>query len=649
MPFVPDKPTTFVPDAPEESLLDKAGSYARAGLSGLNRGLFALPHRAGLTRALGKAMFPDLSPEEAEAKVEFRHLASERKNPITASMGGAVGVTPYMMAVPGAGGLLATAGTQGAVASNLLSESNTLGGSLWDTVKGAAGGLVAQGLPMAMGKAESTFERAAARHALKGTGASPSEIAMLRDKVGTEYGDVGLEAGRAARNLRTPEGNQVLGPLTNPPAKLENIGKVATHYGPQVDEIVAQADRARPGAVDMDAVLGRFHKEAAALDTGPERAFAGGRNAEKAADLLAAFRSEVKGYKPTSTNVELGAPPQGRLGLPTNELVAGPEATFPAPRQIGTEVAYQGGLPLTHTSLQAGPEVVTSRARVQPGSQLDMMHQRDPRVPARSLLPDEPVGQTVGVQRDMFGTPSGAAVPNGPLMTQDPGVAQSVAGQGRMNAPSFPERAPPAPTSTNVVPKQMDVAEAIAFKRWLQDDVYTTSRQMNPERPAEAISKSPELRFKQKLASIFRDESEKAVGVALPDKAQAFADANRNYNEAMTWKYILENQANKHAAKGSSLDLSNYATRHLLFPMVAGGAATGNTGVGLALAGATLAGEVGSHAAGVYGHPLASALYGGLEKQAGRAATMTPNQAQTVTQMLAAMLASKKKESNDAP
>lgn len=637
--FDPDKYLGATPKPKEETLGEKALGYVSSGLSGLNRGLFALPHRAGLTRALGKTLFPNLTPEEAEAKVEFRHLPSERKNPMTASLGAGLGVTPYMALIPGAAGPIAMGATQGAVAGNLLSESNTLGGSLADTGVGAATGAATSALPVAMGKLSEKLNRTRLRQTVKGAGVTPDDVATLREKVGTPYGDVGVEAGAAAVNLKTPSGKPIVETFQPPDVKLKRLGEAANYWGPRVGELAKEADSISPGSVDVDTILNRMGRHVSEMDTGPERAFAGGKNAERAAELLAAFRKEAKGYRATSTNVELGAPPQGRLGLSTTELVPGPEATFPAPRQIGTDVAYQGGLPITGTSLHAGPESVmfrpaSSSPSIQQRALLDELTSGRPRaIPPES----KPVGQTLGIQRDMFGTPSGAAVPNGPLMTQDPAIAQSVAGQGRINQPSFPERALPTAISTNVTPKTMDVREAIAFKRWLQDEVYTTARRTNPNRPADAIRKDPDLLFKQKLANVFKEEAEKGFERAMPHKATAFAEANGKYSDLMDFEFIISNSANKAASKPSSGDVSRYGYRAFLYPAIAGAAATGN----LPVAGAAAGGELAHILAQRYGHQAAAAT---AKAAAGGAERMSRIDPQLPMQVLLAELLRSKKE-----
>lgn len=599
----------------------------KAALSGINAGLTS-PLRLGYASThIGHLLYPDLPLKEAKAKVEFRNLDAERKAPDTAGFMSGLGTLPYTMFGPtGAEGVGGTAlhlgkqlfggGLQGATSAALLDESK----DPWEKAKhigaGFGFGTAGAAFPKVAWSAEQGLEKLSARHFLKASGAaSESEIQALRGAVGSRHGDIGLDAGRSARNLTVPGTetpgffdagleNRVITAGSSPKTNLERLGKIEDHYGPQIDEIAAKVDAAKRGAVDLDGLLARVEQEASGMNSAPDRAFNKGEAGAKARQLIDDFRKEIKQQNQVSSEIQYPEPMQGNLGVRPQELVPGPEVTLPPQRQIGNEVEIQQGMPLTRTT---GPEAVAT-----PTPEATRFTFDKPYVP--------PVGEPI--QREMFGPPLSTAVEGAPVMVQDPAIAQSVARQGNFqNDPSFPPRDPVTETGRTY---GMDLSEAIAFKRWLQRDVNKTANEKNPTRPQTAIDLDPDLQFKQSLSRIFKNEAERAVETHLPSEYSRFTKANSETHQAMNWYPMFMGAANRYALPGGGFQPSNLAGRRLLGGVVGAGLgggighlSGGVPGASLGAAAGALASEGLIHAGERFGHPLMATMARDLQAKAG--------------------------------
>jgi hypothetical protein len=626
---------------------------AKAAPSAFNKGLFSLPRQFGGTRALGKILYPDLPPEKAQMMVELRNVEDEKKAPFTSAVFSGLGTMPYNALIPGSG-----VATQGALSGALLSEAPDLYGKARDMAEGAFFGKFMEGAPRALGWAEGKLTDAASRSSLKATGAGEAENAILREKFGTPYGDVGLDAGRIVDSLAVPEApkpkatgnvlsrwwNSIQNPAprgpkgtTLPDAKrpmvgptddatdiLANAGKIDSHYTPILREITDAVDLKRSNAIDLDSLFGRVEKAVEAADTSPSRAFGGGAAGVDARRLLQEFRDEATRARPTSTNVRFGEGETGSLGLPVEgPITAGPGVTQPAPRQVATELVQQEGLPLTRTQLQAGPETVPPRSQYTPyepaeyGTNWSGNKAKPVEAPPQ---PPEAIGQTVGVQRDMFGTPEARLVEGNPIYQQDPPTAQGLARQQQMSpGPSVPEIPGPSPTTVNFDPARMSLSEALNFKRWLQREVNLTGSQRNPFKPEAAIAMSPDLQLRQRIAGILKDEAESAVQTHAPELYAPFLEANNQLHSLLTVLPTLQRGQNRMSAAGEGFKASRYAGRSL-----AGG--VGGAGFGFAaghpiagaLAGAGIMGIEGlQFLGGKYGHQLAAATERNMAAKAG--------------------------------
>jgi hypothetical protein len=445
------------------------------------------------------------------------------------------------------------------------------------------------------------LERWSAERALRARKPTESDAQLLRAQLSTPHGDVGVDAGRVARDMTMPEtGEPVFTALGSPKTQLSRLGKTADYNGPIVEQIVNAVDKAAPGkAVDIESFLGKLEGAVAKTDTPVERIMNKGATTSKARQWLHRLSEEVSAenaVRPTGVNIQYPEPPQGRLGLSTTELVPGPEVTLPPQRQVGTEVGYQQGLPLTRTSLTAGPETVTQSVH----PKVSLVRSLDRQPPPVEV----PVGQTVGVQRDLFGTPADTAVQGARVMTQDPAIAQSVARQGRMNEPSFPEKGPVEATSTNfLIDPRAKASELWSIVRGLQKRVYAKANERYPgnKNVAEAVKNDPELAFLMDVASIGKDQLEATVGQVLPNELGRFRAAKEGYSNAEAMMPFTKSAANKEAIGSTTNPVSAGALgRHALF--AGAGAGLGST-VGMPVGGAFLGAGVDA-ALGRYFNPV---------------------------------------------
>ena len=425
------------------------------------------------------------------------------------------------------------------------------------------------------------LEKWSAAKALRARKPTEGDTQLLRAQHSTPYGDVAVDAGRVARDMTMPGTNEpVFTVLGSPKTQLARLGQTAEHHGPIVKNIVDAVDQAAPGkAVDLDSLLGQIEGAVADTNTPAERVMNSGRTTSNARQWLQRLRDEVateNRVRATSTDVALGQPPQGRLGLSTTELVPGPEVTLPPQRQAGTEVSFQQGLPLTRTSLTAGPESINRSVPV-PRSINDGLISYPPT--------QVPSGSTVGVQRSMFGTPEASAVQGPPVMTQDPAIAQSVARQGRINPPSFPERAQPVAEATNFVfDPRSTASELWSLVKDLQKRVYAKASERYPgnKNVAEAVKNDPEFAFLMRVADIGKQELERTVSRVKPDALGQFLAAKEGYSNAQSFLPPTKSAANKQASgTGVNEWLSRFGFRHAAFPGIGfmlggpGGAAAG--------------------------------------------------------------------------
>ena len=439
----------------------------RAGLSGLNKGLMSPLRVTGLSRLIGGALYPDMKPEDAAARVEFRNLAHERRAPNTAGFMSGLGTTPYTLKFPSQGAGFAL---QGAMSSSLLDDSTDPLDKFKAVLEGAATGHLAGKLPKVLGKAEDTFEKMSARQYYKASDASEAMGGVLREKAGSTYGPLGIDAGRAARNLSIPDEppktafgrwrqarqeaknakadprtvlpeveKRVLGRMDNPEENLANLGKMEREYGPQIDKIAKEVDARKRGSVDVAAIDRRIAEEAAGMSSDPDSAFNAGQAGKTAQDLLEQYREHIRQTKQASTDIAYPEPMQGDLGIRSQELVPGPETVMPPPRQTGNEVLIQKGLPLTETSLHPGPDVtmppprqIGTEVEIQQGMPLNRTTGPEaagvPNPTPAKFTADTPYVPPVRepVQREMFPAPMSSAVEGAPVRVQDPAIAQSV-------------------------------------------------------------------------------------------------------------------------------------------------------------------------------------------------------------------------------
>jgi hypothetical protein len=463
------------------------------------------------------------------------------------------------------------------------------------------------------------LERFSAERALRARKPTEGDTQLLRAQHSTPYGDVGVDAGRVARDMTIPGTNEpVFTALGSPKEQLARLGQTAEHHGPIVADIVKSVDQAAPGkAVDLERLIGRIEGAVAETNTPTERIANKGRTTEGARNWLQRLRDEVateNRVRATSTDVALGEPPQGELGVPETSLVAGPEVTLPPQRQIATEVSYQQGLPLTRTSLHAGPETVRSA----PIPREDFPSWQGSKAVLPKSLGGEPVGQTVGVQRDMFGTPTSAAVEGAPVMTQDPALSQSVARQpGLFTGTRFPDRAPPTAEATNVIfdPKST-AGELWSLTKDLQKRVYAKANERYPgnKNVAEAVKNDPEFAFLMKVADIGKQELERTVASVKPELLDQFMSAKEGYSNAQSFLPFTKSAANKEAIGSTTNPVSAGALgRHALF---AGAGAGLGSAVGMPVPGA-FAGAAVDAALGRYFNPVASRLGLSMSKMQG--------------------------------
>ena len=416
------------------------------------------------------------------------------------------------------------------------------------------------------------LEKWSAAKALRARKPTEGDTQLLRAQHSTPYGDVAVDAGRVARDMTMPGTNEpVFTVLGSPKTQLARLGQTAEHHGPIVKNIVDAVDQAAPGkAVDLDSLLGQIEGAVADTNTPAERVMNSGRTTSNARQWLQRLRDEVateNRVRATSTDVALGQPPQGRLGLSTTELVPGPEVTLPPQRQIGTEVSFQQGVPLTRTT---GPEAAGT-----------------PRPTPRKFTADAPYVPPVGepIQREMFGPRLSAAVEGAPVMTQDPAIAQSVARQGRINPPSFPERAQPVAEATNFVfDPRSTASELWSLVKDLQKRVYAKASERYPgnKNVAEAVKNDPEFAFLMRVADIGKQELERTVSRVKPDALGQFLAAKEGYSNAQSFLPPTKSAANKQASgTGVNEWLSRFGFRHAAFPGIGfmlggpGGAAAG--------------------------------------------------------------------------
>ena len=626
------------PELQEESFGDKLLGYGKAALSGINKGI-ASPFRAyeEANRSLRKTLgVPDYGIPETQFN-EQRNVGAEREHPIVASLGAGAGTLPYTMGMP--------AGIGGATTGALLSEAPTLPGRLLDTGIGYATGEAARLLPKAMGKAESALEKMSARQMTKATHAQPGEMATLRDAVGSEFGDIAVDAGRNARSMVTPSGKPVFGPHDSAET-LSRLGEVINENKPVADSIAAQTDlkAGDKGAIDFHSIVNRIKNETEGMQGGPDEAFSGGRYARQAARIWNDFKRSVQKYRPTSTNVEFQQA-QGELGLPGEKIQPGAEVTEATPVPHSQDVMWQQSLPLTPERqgvLQPGPEVVSGEPYTELGqdalkarrlkvgeqpapirdeyagvgeakaaSQENLGSQVKPKraIPAGERPGPKVLGQTLADQGELP-LPSQnpvTPVPGEMNYSQPPPLAQALARQRELSLGNrMPPNPPPEATGTNVLPPKMTIQEALKFRRFLDDEVYLSGSKTNPNKPEEAIRKDPLLQMKRRLAGIFRDEIDKAIAANNPEQYWHFVDSNRESSNALTWKNIVENAANRESTGSSKAGMSAKDIMAIVF----GGA--GGAG-GYASAG-PLGSAIGTAIGGMAGNRL-----GALEEQYGNA------------------------------
>lgn len=146
-----------------------------------------------------------------------------------------------------------------------------------------------------------TLGLSADRAALKGIGASPADIAVLRDRVGDPEA-----AGNVARNLQTPEGKPVLGAFTSPEQRLRNVKAVEDTAGPLKGAMIDNADQ----TLDNERLHEKVKKIIGGIDTPEERIAAGVDNISDSRALLRRYEKE---YAKPDKVVGIAKPVEGAM------------------------------------------------------------------------------------------------------------------------------------------------------------------------------------------------------------------------------------------------------------------------------------------------------------------------------------------------
>jgi hypothetical protein len=414
--------------------------------------------------------------------------------------------------------------------------------------------VIGAGLPMAaelspqIRAAGRSIKDTAGRIAYKALRPQPGDTPLMREQFGST-----ANAGNAALDIATEAGSPIVPSFASKETRFARALRAQKELGPSIGDVTERADIAKPGAVNVDDVMSDVASSADRLNTPGQRIANGGSPLRRARAVIDRLQAELRGYVPTSTNFEF-LPQQGDLPLPGNQstIYAGShlEPSEPGP-PIAITYQVKGATPSEVFTYPVERPLV----RGQQGTATHMAAQRNlyegtPPAPER-LLPDtmRPAPNTgYGVAREH--------VPAKLVQTAE------TANQGTFGLPPSPVHAPPAPgmaapvegpppahpTSTNVVPKTLNVTDALNIAREIEGRVRNVANSragIIKSRPEEIIDADPDLKFMKELANSLRRGAGKGVETALGTKeAGAFQSLNQRYGDIATLKPILENAAN---------------------------------------------------------------------------------------------------------
>jgi hypothetical protein len=200
----------------------------------------------------------------------------------------------------------------------------------WSATPGENVGYEALGVVPAMGvmkagslPAAPTFprsaaaaERTGARSMLQSLRAPENDVAMLRQRLGSPGGDVGVDAGRVLRDMVVPStGERVAPAIALPRTRNARLSQVVEEKGPRIAEAVDATDLKNPRAVRVQDLLDEVGGAAGDINTRAERAVAGEKNIERINNLAKQIKDEYQKARETAANIKYQEPAQGELGM----------------------------------------------------------------------------------------------------------------------------------------------------------------------------------------------------------------------------------------------------------------------------------------------------------------------------------------------
>lgn len=486
----------------------------------------------------------------------------------------------------------------------------------WKVTPGESYGYEALGFSPAMGvmkagslPAAPTFpgaaaaaERSGARSMLQSLRAPENDVAMLRQRLGSPGGDVGVDAGRILRDMEVPStGERVAPAFALPRTRNARLAQVVDEVGPRIAEAVDATDLKSPRGVKVKELLDEVGGAAGDINTRAERAIAGSKNIERVNQIAQQIKDEYQKARETAANLKYQEPPQGELGMRETVVqdpgTPGLRAGVPTKvLGISEELAQAGAHPNAPVRQPMAGERAPLTYRHKVGetprvgdTEINVLGNRGPTHPVEPNFSEQ--GQLSledrafpNTMRPNAGAPVHVNMEHAPAVPHEGTPTTAVQGE-LFAAPKFPEQ-PPGTGGTPGGPihvgsevqhgPSMSPKELHEFVQRIDKEVWQTASERNPTRPQAAIDSSPDLQYLQKVGKAARIKLEEAVSESLgTERGNRFRLDKRDFEVAKANEPSVRSAADREAGGlgQGERGLSPYSLRHTL-PIV--GAASGN-------------------------------------------------------------------------